>query len=60
MSHSRVHGLYLAASWLTTQDTTVEQAAARELLEETNVGNVYLEQLFHVSVTKEETHEVAL
>ena len=27
-------------------DLTVEQAAARELLEETNVGNVYLEQLF--------------
>jgi 8-oxo-dGTP diphosphatase len=27
-------------------DPTVEHAAARELLEETNVGNVYLEQLF--------------
>ncbi|MBS2009077.1 MAG: NUDIX hydrolase [Cyanobacteria bacterium SZAS TMP-1] len=36
----------LPGGFLDEQDTTVEQAAARELLEETNVGNVYLEQLF--------------
>jgi len=36
----------LPGGFLDEQDDTVEQAAARELLEETNVGNVYLEQLF--------------
>ncbi|HEY9716922.1 MAG TPA: NUDIX domain-containing protein [Trichormus sp.] len=29
-----------------SRDDTVEQAAARELLEETNVGDIYLEQLY--------------
>lgn len=36
----------LPGGFLGEDDDTVEQAAARELLEETNVGNVYLEQLF--------------
>jgi len=36
----------LPGGFLDEQDGSVEVAAARELLEETNVGNVYLEQLF--------------
>jgi 8-oxo-dGTP diphosphatase len=36
----------LPGGFLEDDDSTVEVAAARELLEETNVGNVYLEQLF--------------
>jgi 8-oxo-dGTP diphosphatase len=36
----------LPGGFVDEQDKTVEQAAARELLEETNVGDVYLEQLF--------------
>jgi 8-oxo-dGTP diphosphatase len=36
----------LPGGFLNEQDDSVEQAAARELLEETNVGDVYLEQLF--------------
>jgi len=36
----------LPGGFLDEDDVSVEQAAARELLEETNVGDVYLEQLF--------------
>ena len=36
----------LPGGFIGDDDETVEQAAARELLEETNVGDVYLEQLF--------------
>ena len=36
----------LPGGFLDEKDDTVEQAAARELLEETNVADVYLEQLF--------------
>jgi len=36
----------LPGGFLDEKDGSVEQAAARELLEETNVGDVYLEQLF--------------
>ncbi|MBU6452859.1 MAG: NUDIX hydrolase [Cyanobacteria bacterium REEB67] len=36
----------LPGGFLEDDDSTVEIAAARELLEETNVGDVYLEQLF--------------
>ncbi len=36
----------LPGGFVDEQDQTVEQAAARELLEETNVGDVYLEQLY--------------
>lgn len=36
----------LPGGFIDEQDDTLEMAAARELLEETNVGNVYLEQLF--------------
>jgi 8-oxo-dGTP diphosphatase len=36
----------LPGGFVTDEDDTVDQAAARELLEETNVGNVYLEQLY--------------
>ncbi len=36
----------LPGGFVDDSDDTIEQAAARELLEETNVGNVYLEQLY--------------
>jgi len=36
----------LPGGFLEDDDKTLEQAAARELLEETNIANVYLEQLF--------------
>lgn len=36
----------LPGGFLEDKDTTLDEAAARELLEETNVGDVYLEQLF--------------
>lgn len=36
----------LPGGFIGDDDQTVDQAAARELLEETNVGNVYLEQLY--------------
>jgi len=36
----------LPGGFLDDQDKTLDEAAARELLEETNVGNVYLEQLY--------------
>lgn len=36
----------LPGGFLRDEDETLDQAAARELLEETNVGNVYLEQLY--------------
>lgn len=36
----------LPGGFLDDKDQSLDEAAARELLEETNVGNVYLEQLF--------------
>lgn len=36
----------LPGGFLDDDDDTLDQAAARELLEETNVGDVYLEQLY--------------
>lgn len=36
----------LPGGFLDESDETLDQAAARELLEETNVGNIYLEQLY--------------
>lgn len=36
----------LPGGFVDETDDTLDQAAARELLEETNVGNVYLEQLY--------------
>jgi 8-oxo-dGTP diphosphatase len=36
----------LPGGFVTPVDTSLEQAAARELYEETNIGNIYLEQLF--------------
>lgn len=36
----------LPGGFLTSRDTTLEEAAARELYEETNIGNIYLEQLY--------------
>jgi len=36
----------LPGGFVDEQDDNVEAAAARELLEETNIGNVYLEQLY--------------
>jgi 8-oxo-dGTP diphosphatase len=36
----------LPGGFVEDKDETLDQAAARELLEETNVGNVYLEQLY--------------
>lgn len=36
----------LPGGFLRDEDETLDQAAARELLEETNVGDVYLEQLY--------------
>lgn len=36
----------LPGGFVVDSDETIEQAAERELLEETNVGNVYLEQLY--------------
>jgi 8-oxo-dGTP diphosphatase len=36
----------LPGGFLDEKDDSIEQAAARELLEETNVGDVYLEQLY--------------
>lgn len=36
----------LPGGFLDDDDRTLDEAAARELLEETNVGNVYLEQLY--------------
>lgn len=36
----------LPGGFVDERDETIEQAAARELLEETNVGDVYLEQLY--------------
>lgn len=36
----------LPGGFVTDEDDTIDKAAARELVEETNVGNVYLEQLY--------------
>jgi 8-oxo-dGTP diphosphatase len=36
----------LPGGFVTQNDTTLDKAAARELYEETNIGNIYLEQLY--------------